>query len=200
MTSRPPVESVGETDPTSPWCAQPRPQIAARRRRCSPSPSRGVAKKAQLNAEAGGQGRHHAAVSDVGHIRVDGTQSPKVASRQRWAPEQNMARCVRLLLADPASGSRTLGVVAPLTSRRRSTADPVKVLLRAAPVADPKLMHVFDLAHDGAEPSVRPAPRPCGSSVSRYGLLDGPGVDEGLVLREGAAGFLGEVVRTLIAR
>ena len=134
-----------------------------------------------MGVEAGGQGRHHAVVSDVGRLRVDCAQAPQATPRQRRAPEQNMARCVRLLLADPASGGRTLQVVAPLTSRRRSTADPVEVLLRAAPVAGPELVYVHrgetilfldrarqSVPHDGTEPSVRPAPLPCSGSKARW--------------------------------
>ena len=156
-----------------------------------------------MGAEAGG--------SDVGRLRVDGTQAPQATPHQRRAPEQSMARCVGLLLTDPASGSRTVHVVAPLTSRRRSTADPVEVPLRAAPVAGPELAYVHrgeailfldrarqSVPHDGTEPSVRPAPLPCGGSTPRYGLLDGPGVDAGLMLREGA-GLPDEDVRPLIA-
>ena len=50
-----------------------------------------------MGAEAGG--------SDVGRLRVDGTQAPQATPHRRRAPEQSMARCVRLL-TDPASGSQ----------------------------------------------------------------------------------------------
>ena len=51
--------------------------VAAAAAAAPPSPSRGVAEEAQLGAEAGGQGRHHAVVFDVGRLRVDGAQAPR---------------------------------------------------------------------------------------------------------------------------
>ena len=111
-----------------------------------------------MGAVAGGQGRHHAVVSDLGRLRVYCAQAPQASPRQRRPPKQHMPWRVRLLAADPASGGRALHVVALLATRRRSTADPVEVLLRAAPVAGPELVYVHRgeaiLFLDRARPSV----------------------------------------------
>ena len=66
----------------------------------SPSgPLRGVASAAQLSAEAGVQGRHHAVVLGDGMPRVDCAQLPEPVASQCGAPQQDVSRGVRLLPA-----------------------------------------------------------------------------------------------------
>ena len=148
---------------------------------------RDLADAAQLGAVAGGKGRHHTVVSCRRLVRVDGTQAPKAASRQRRAPSRTCRGVSASSLHSRHSAAghcMELHCVQSGVGRRptlcRYCSEPLQCLL-GAPVC------LLDRGRtpvppDGTKPAVRPALLPGGGGGAHDGPLDDPDVDRGFKL------------------
>ena len=94
---------------------------------------------------SGGQGRHHVVTLKKVCCGVYCAQRTEARAEEAGAPQQDVCRGVALLAADQAEARRAAGVAALGALDGGSAADSVQVLLRAAPVARPELVHVHRL-------------------------------------------------------